>query len=277
MTHGDPARGGRHGDDGLTIGREGLQPIRDFVREATAADKPFFVWYGVFLPHAPHTPPDRLLDRYRDRAPTPAVARYWACCEWLDDTCGDLLSILDDAGVRDNTLVVYLCDNGWIQDPARANRFAPRSKLSPYEGGIRTPILVNWPGRLAPARDEETLVSSLDVAPTILRACGLEVPAAMHGIDLRDARALAGRTNRVFAASYAHNTNAEDPTRTLQTRVVVDGWYKLIAPAGTQAPPELYDLQSDPGELQDLAPAQPERVATLTEFLNGWWTGPDPR
>src|SRR5699024_30531 len=58
MTHSDPERGGRHGDEGLTIGREGMQPIEDFIAEAIAADDAFFVWYAPFLPHTPHTPPD---------------------------------------------------------------------------------------------------------------------------------------------------------------------------------------------------------------------------
>ena len=61
MTRGFPQRGGRHGDDGLKIGREGLKPIEDFVDLAIEENKPFFLWYGVFLPHTPHNPPDRLL------------------------------------------------------------------------------------------------------------------------------------------------------------------------------------------------------------------------
>ena len=60
MTHGDPERGGRHGDEGLKIGREGMKPITDFIDEATEAEKPFLVWYAPFLPHTPHNPPERL-------------------------------------------------------------------------------------------------------------------------------------------------------------------------------------------------------------------------
>ena len=63
MTHGDPKRGGRHGDEGLKIGREGLKPIKEFIDGA--GDKPWFVWYAVFLPHSPHTPPAVLLEKYR--------------------------------------------------------------------------------------------------------------------------------------------------------------------------------------------------------------------
>ena len=64
MTHGDPKRGGRHGDAGLVIGREGLKPISDFLDLAVTEKKPFLLWYAPFLPHTPHNPPRRLLDKY---------------------------------------------------------------------------------------------------------------------------------------------------------------------------------------------------------------------
>ena len=69
MTHGDRRRGGRHGDRGLTIGRKGLKPIYDFIATATREKKPFFIYYAPFLPHTPHNPPGRLLDKYRDKTP----------------------------------------------------------------------------------------------------------------------------------------------------------------------------------------------------------------
>src|SRR3546814_15046199 len=104
MTHGDPARGGRQGDEGLKIGREGLKPVFDFIDDATTQDKPFFLWYAPFLPHAPHTPPDSLLQKYIDKAPSEAVARYWAMCEWFDQTIGELLQQLENKGLSENTL-----------------------------------------------------------------------------------------------------------------------------------------------------------------------------
>ncbi|HEC02033.1 MAG TPA: sulfatase, partial [Phycisphaerales bacterium] len=183
MTHGDYKRGGRHGDAGLTIGREGLSEITGFIDRAVDDGKPFFVWYAPFMPHAPHTPPERLEKKYLPKAPTPAIARYWAMCEWFDETCGELLTYLDEKGLRDNTIVAYVCDNGWIQSPDKPNKCEPRSKLSPYEGGIRTPIMIRWPAKVKPRMDTETLVSSIDLAPTLLRACGLAPTSAMQGVD----------------------------------------------------------------------------------------------
>lgn len=281
MTHGDAARGGRHGDAGLTIGREGLQPICDFIERATAAQKPFFVWYAPFLPHAPHTPPERLLAKYRDQAPTIAVARYWAMCEWFDETCGELLRFLDERKLADHTLVVYVADNGWIQDPNRPDRFAPRSKRTPYEGGIRTPVMLRWPGHLTPRMDQETLVSSVDLAPTILRACGVEPPSNLPGVNLLDLQALAARL-RIFGEAYAHNVaDVEHPARSLEFQWVIEGGWKLILPtARIKDPPrpELYHLWDDPYEERDLAAELPERVARLRAAVEQWWLqtgGPD--
>ena len=139
MTHGDPQRKGRHGDEGLAIGRQGLEPIASFLSEC--GDKPFFVWYAPIMPHTPHNPPQRLLAKYQRDDRSIERARYYAMCEWFDETCGELLAVLDDRGLSENTLVVYIADNGWIQRtrdttvPGDWNQsFAPRSKSGTFIG-----------------------------------------------------------------------------------------------------------------------------------------------
>lgn len=272
MTHGDPQRGGRHGDVGLEIGRKTMQPVFDFIDGA--GDRPFFLWYAPMLPHQPHNPPDRLLAKYRDRAESIHLARYWAMCEWFDETCGELLAHLDRRGLREKTIVVFAVDNGWIQEPETAT-FAPKSKRSPYDGGLRTPILVRWPGTVEPRRDDVTAVSSLDLAPTILAACGLPVPASLPGVNLLDRRAVEARP-AVQGAIFSHDAvEIDDPARNLQFRWCVEGWRKLILPqsgAAAQGGPELYDLRSDPHETKNLADDEPERVAELRRRLDNWWT-----
>ncbi|MGQ9605032.1 MAG: sulfatase family protein [Thermogutta sp.] len=272
MTHGDPTRGGRHGDEGLKIGREGMEPVFDFIRRAKADEKPFFLWYAPFLPHAPHNPPKRILDRYLALVPSRAVARYYAMCEWFDETCGQLLDFLESEGLFSDTLIVYVCDNGWIQDPDKPDHnFMPRSKRSPYEGGIRTPIMVCRPGRIEPKRDETTLVSSIDLAPTILRACGVPVPSGLPGADLLDDQALTARTT-LFGETYDHNVaDVDHPTKSLQYRWIIDGDWKLIVPADPAAPPELYHVIQDPHEEHPIADAN--LVSRLREKLEAWWDG----
>lgn len=120
----------RTGDEGLKIGRSTMQPYHDIIDEALETGEPFFVWYGVFLPHSPHNAPDRLYDYYKTIAPNEATARYWANVEWFDETCKQLLDYLDEAQLAENTLVVYVCDKGWVPHPERRHRYL-RSKREP--------------------------------------------------------------------------------------------------------------------------------------------------
>ncbi len=275
MTHGDPQRGGRHGDAGLTIGRQGLEPVFQFIGQAKADGKPFLLWYAPMMPHTPHNPPPKMLDRYLKLTDSESVARYYAMCEWFDQTCGELLDFLEKESLRQETLVVFICDNGWIQDPKRPNQFAPRSKRSVYEGGIRTPIMLSLPGRIAPKRDEQTLASSIDIVPTILAACGLPAPEKLPGVNLLDAAALSQR-DTIYGEIYSHDVaDVDNPTRSLQYRWTISGWWKLIVPAteGEAARPELYHLRNDPHENRDLAPEKPDLVKQLRQRLDAWWDG----
>ena len=274
MTHGDPKRGGRHGDVGLKIGREGMDEIFDFIEEAD--DKPFFVWYAPFLPHTPHNPPKRLLEKYAKKTESKFIARYWAMCEWFDETCGQLLDHLDEKKLADDTIVLYVTDNGWIQ---RANngRYAPRSKRSQYDGGLRTPIMVRWPGKVKP-EDRPELANSIDLAPTILKACGLAPTEAMQGIDLLDDEALAKRKS-TYGAIYLHNAvDIHKPSANLTYRWLINGDWKLILPhkenVTTRAKQkdtgdiELYNLAKDPHERKNLAKARQGRTKRLAKQLN---------
>ncbi len=287
MTHADPERGGRHGDAGLDISRKGIQPIKDFLDEAKEAEKPFFIWHAPFLPHTPHNPAKELHDKYREREPNEFVSRYYAMVDWFDQTCGELLNELDHRGLTENTIVIYVTDNGWIQDP-NSGRFAALSKQDPHEGGIRTPIMLKWPGKVTPKMDHATLVSSIDIAPTILRCCQAKVPETMKGLDLRNTESLAKR-NTVFGYDGNHDFELENRTSNVETRFVIQGEWKLLLhhPGPTlfrayngvytgksdnkEGKPELYHLFSDPHEKINLATKQPERVVALTKALYAWW------
>ncbi|MCA9188295.1 MAG: sulfatase-like hydrolase/transferase [Pirellulaceae bacterium] len=280
MTHGDRDRGGRHGDEGLTIGRQGLQPIAQFLEKNRK--QPFLIWYAPFLPHAPHNPPQTLLDYYRDKTDSIHVARYWAMCEWFDQTVGELLDLLESHGHTKDTIVAFVTDNGWIQSTDRA-AYAAKSKRSPFDGGLRTPIMIRWPDHVAPKK-VDTPVSSIDLAPTILHACGVTPNDRLPGINLLDANAVNQRTS-VMGEIFLHNTrNVDHPADSLTHRwIVADGW-KLIVPTGRtdnqepdnsppSSPAELYHIIDDVHEERNLAAEQPERVATLRQQLDAWWSG----
>ena len=284
MTRGFPLPGGRHGDDGLKIGREGMQPIFTFIDEAVAQQRPFFVWYAPFLPHAPHTPPERLLAKYRDKVDSIHVARYYAMCEWFDETCGQLIDYIDTKGLTHNTLFVYIADNGWIQNP-QSPEYALRSKQSPNEGGVRQPLLLSWPGVIQPGIRQE-LVSSIDIAPTMLSAAGVACPDNLPGLDLlplvRDGKPLA--RDILFGEGFDHDVADVDcPEESLLYRWAIAGHWKLIltydAPVGRYASshprserrPQLFDLSQDPREEHNVAADHPEIVASLVERIANWW------
>ncbi|MBX3443236.1 MAG: sulfatase-like hydrolase/transferase [Planctomyces sp.] len=276
MTHGDPTRGGRHGDEGLKIGRETMRPVLDFLDEAQRASKPCLVFYAPMLPHLPQNPPERLLERFREGAPSELVARYWAMCAWFDESVGVLLDGLDERGMRDNTLVLYVADNGWTQPESGEipSYGGPRGKRSPYDGGLRTPILLRWPGRIAARREDARLASSLDVLPTVLAAAGIAAPGELPGINLLDDEALSSR-EAVEGAIFDHDaTLPTRPAETLQFRWMVTEEWKLILPERARAPEgrvELFRIVEDPHESRDLSEERPEVVRALRERLDGWW------
>ena len=287
MTHADPTRGGRHGDVGLKISRTGIKPIQNFLDEASKEKKPFFIWHAPFLPHTPHNPPKALFEKYLAKGESKFVARYYAMVEWFDQTCGELFQELEKRGVAENTIIIYVTDNGWIQSED-SGRYAPLSKQAPYEMGIRTPLMIKWPGKIAPKMDKETLVSSIDIAPTILKAVGVEVPAAMTGLDLRDTEALKKR-DAVFGFEGNHDMfDVNDRTANMESRYLVKGGWKLLLhdqenyglpyagksaahPNNPEGKTELYMVTGDPHEKRNLAEENPEKVVELTKVLNSWW------
>ena len=276
MTLGEKSATGRHGDEGLVIGRQTMKPVFDFMDDAKKASKPFLVWYAPMMPHLPHNPPDRLLDKYKGVAGDLKQAKYWAMCEWFDETVGQLLDAIDERGLRKNTLVVYMVDNGWTNPVGTPNGpfGGARGKTSPYDGGLRTPIMVRWPGHTQARRDDTHVVTSLDVLPTVLAAAGIQAPAGLPGVNLLDDAAVTKR-KAVFGATFTHDASMPTvPSETLEYRWVVSGEWKLIVPTGNVADrgrTELFHITADPNEEKDLAKDEPQRVAELRKQLNAWW------
>ncbi len=285
MTRGFPKPGGRHGDDGLKIGREGMKPVFDFIDDSVEKDEPFYIWYAPFLPHTPHNPPKELFEKYQKMVDSPFVARYYAMCEWFDQTCGQLIDYVDEKGETDNTLFVYLSDNGWIQS-VESGKYAPRSKQSPNEGGTRQPIMYSWPGVIEPGDRGEQLASSIDIVPTMLSAAGVEIPDYMPGLDLMPSLKSGEPSPReqVLGEGFAHDVaNVEKPEDSLLYRwIVKDQWKLLLTYDGavnryasthprTEKRPQLYDLLTDPHEEKNLASENPEVVKALAKEIRDWW------
>lgn len=290
MTRGFPKPGGRHGDDGLKIGRNGMAPVTEFIDQAVTARKPFFMWYAPFLPHTPHNPPARLVEKYTASDRTASITKYYAMCDWFDETCGALIDHLEERGVRDNTLIVYVTDNGWIQDP-KSRKYAPRSKQTPYEGGIRTPIMFSWPAKLKPAERSE-LCSSIDIVPTILAAANVDAPDELPGLNLMRQMSDGSqiKRERIFGEGFAHDiADIDKPEASLLYRWCIEGKWKLLLTydgevnryASThprlERRPQLFDLLADPSEEKNLAAQEPAVVQRLAKSIEAWYPVKDRR
>ena len=278
------SKGGRHGDVGLDIGRKTLAPLTEFITRAKKDGKPFFAWYAPMLPHDPHTPPERLLAKYRGRSPTLQAARYHAMVEWFDETIGEVRAHLEKEGLTRDTVIVYIADNGWIPRTDKPVVDFARSKQSPFDGGIRSPILVSWPGHIKPTVVDAP-ASAVDLMPTLLKLVGARVPADGDGLDLLDDAALKARPFVAGQNSTHDIRKLGNPAASLRYRWLVAGDLKLIVSSGLKTgetangstdatePPRLFDLKADPAEQRDLAADRPADVKRLTALLDGWWDG----
>jgi uncharacterized sulfatase len=182
------------------------------------------------------------------------------------------MQILKDKASIDNTIVVYVTDNGWIQDP-QSPRYAPKSKQSPYEGGVRTPIMIRWPSKVTP-RESKDFAHSIDLMPTILKCVDVEPPDSLPGIDLLDEKATAAR-KIIFGECFTHNANNLDvPKENLRWRWAIGGKWKLIIPnplIEKDGVLELYDLEADPTEEHNVAKSNIQLVEDLGEEIDKWW------
>lgn len=234
---------------------------------------PFFLYVPYSAVHIPIDEPKQWLDRYPNE-PDLAKKQYGACLTHLDDGVGQILKTLDKLGQRDNTLVLFLSDNGATPGTENNDTRYPGTyasfripglngllrgkKAQVYEGGIRTPALVRWPGRI-PAGKVEGPIHVADWMPTLAAVAGYKAKADLKwdGFDVRPL--LEGKKPGVEPRTFY----ILGPGR--QSRMLRHGNWVLIDQKGKAV--ELYDLASDPGQQQDQAAAQPQRVAQLQDLL----------
>lgn len=281
-----------NGDAGLRIGRETMAPIADFLDEAEISGEPWLLWYAPYLPHQPHDSPERF---YEMAASLPGVEEhelpYFASIAQFDDTVGELIAMVESRGMRENTLFVFVSDNGWSpsRQPQRnrPEEFAKtaRSKRAPFDDGVRTPILLSWEGRIEPATHRE-LVSSVDLFPTLLAAAGVGegawpenlpgenlLPVAAGESPLDPERPVFGEIYPGDASSLGH------PERDIAYRWIRKGPWKLIVPEGERPwggyldGPALYHIENDPREQDNRIddPGSAEAAEELRAMLEKWW------
>ena len=241
-------------------------------------DKPFFLYLTHYAVHTPIQAKPELMSKYQMK---PTVdqqtnAKYAAMIESMDDSVGTVLDTLDRLKLADNTIVVFYSDNGGHAG-ATSNAPLRGSKGMLYEGGIRVPMAVRWPGVAAPGSVCEEPVIGIDLYPTLLEATKTKRPAKaqLDGSSLipllKDAEARLFRPALYwhFPAYLQGSTRRHGPFRTTPSGAVRMGDWKLIEyfDDGTL---ELYNLTKDMGETSNLAKQQPKQTARLHAMLKAW-------
>jgi len=236
-------------------------------------DKPFYLYLAFNAAHTPYQAPDEYLKKYAS-IPDPSRRAYAGAITAMDDQIGRVVAALDEKQIRDNTLIVFMSDNGGTRNPMFTGAIADVSKAripcdngpyregkgTNYEGGTRVVAFANWPGHIKPGSSVEGMVHAVDWYPTLLSLAGADPKQAkpVDGIDM-GATLLEGKPSPRQEIVY----NIE-PFRA----AIREGDWKLLWRTTLPSSSELYDLATDPGESKNLADQYPEKVTALQKRLD---------
>ncbi len=230
---------------------------------------PFFAYIATNAPHWPYLVAERYKALYRDNPDIPEPAFYGMITN-IDENMGRLLQFLEDYDLADDTILIFMTDNGssggWTSDGRGYNAGMRGKKGSYYDGGHRVPFFIRWPGGdIQGGRDIDAMVLHIDLLPTLIDLCGLECPEVLDF----DGTSVAGLLDdslqnlpdRVHFVQYRQDTV---PPKKWENAVMTRRW-RLIHGR------ELYDIKADPGQQHDVAAQYPEVVERLRAAHEAWW------
>lgn len=234
-----------------------------YLQERAKADRPFFLYLAYNAPHRPIQPPPEWLDKVHKREPGLSEKRtkLVALIEHLDSGIGKVLDALDRTGLAKNTLVIFASDNGGDLPIGAYNGPWRSGKGHMYEGGLRVPGAVRWPGKIKPGTSTSRMALTMDVFPTVCDAVGAKTPEGIDGVSflptLVGEREKAAERDLYFVrreGGAGHLGKTTEAIRRGRWKLVVDSPF---------ARPELFDLETDPGETTDLAERRPKVLHEL--------------
>ncbi|MDZ8119067.1 arylsulfatase [Pontiella agarivorans] len=243
--------------------------------------KPFFCYLAPNAPHNPFNVDERYSKPYLNAGVPEQRARFYGMIANIDENVGRLLSFLEEEGLAENTIILFMGDNGtsggadivWktsmVKDGYNAGMRG--KKMKPYEGGHRNSCFIRWPaGGISGGRDVGGLSAHFDLFPTLAELCDLNIPSAakLDGISL--APQLRGDESVCPERTLVtHNMQLVEPVK-YKDFCVMDSRWRLVSP-GLSEKTELFDIQADPGQLKDLSADYPEVAKRLRKKYDAWW------
>lgn len=250
--------------------------IADRKGQAKDSPSPFFVYFPFYSVHTPIQARRDLAAKYQKPGVHHTNPKYAAMIDAMDLAVGQVLDLLEKQGLSENTLVIFTSDNGPHGGVSNAKPLRG-SKGMYYEGGIREPFLVRWPGKIKAGAQCDTPIHQVDLLPTFAALAGAKLPALHDGVDLAplfDGRKIASRPLFWHFPAYlqGYGLDLGSPFKNFRTTpcgVIRDGDWKLIEYFEDNAL-ELYNLKADPSEKKNLASAEPARRDELHQRLRNW-------
>lgn len=242
-------------------------------------DRPFFCYLATNAPHDPFNVDDKYSRPYLEQRVPPAMARFYGMITNLDQNVGKLLAKLEEWKLADNTIVIFMTDNGSsggvnIRNEDRIGKYAwhgysagmRAQKGSNYDGGHRVPCFIRWPGgKLAHGEEVKTLTAHFDLHPTLKELCSLKAPREVKHDGVSLAKLLVDpKTTTPPRTIVVHSQRVEHPEPFRKTAVMTDRWRLMTGN-------ELYDMQVDPAQTKNVAPDHPQTVQELKAFYDAWW------
>jgi arylsulfatase A len=223
--------------------------------------RPFFCYLPYNAPHSPNQAPDALVAKYLQRGVKLNDAQIYGMIDAVDQNVGRLLGVVDRLGLRENTLVVFMTDNGFVSSHFTAGLRGKKGSV--FEGGVRVPLFARWPGKIPAGKVVDTPAQHIDLFPTFCEVAGAPIPAGpkLDGVSILPLLRNAGgpAPHRYLFHQWTRTRPSAD-----ENWAVHEGSLKL-------ANGMLFDLASDPGEKTNLAARMPEKTAELRRAFLDWF------